>query len=95
VLEVAMSDDGRFIATACSDRSARVWDAATGDPITPPLPHRKEVDQVGFLPGRRVFTVSRDGVAQVWDLPEERRPLIELTRLATVLAGRRLNQGVA
>jgi WD40 repeat protein len=36
---VAFSEDGRLLATADRDNHARVWDAATGEAKTPPLPH--------------------------------------------------------
>ena len=36
---MAFSPDGKTIVTGWSDRSARLWDAATGQPIGPPMPH--------------------------------------------------------
>src|SRR5262245_19081974 len=36
---LAVSPDGKLIATGAADNTARVWDAATGKPVTPPLPH--------------------------------------------------------
>jgi hypothetical protein len=50
------------------DNTARVWDATTGHPITPPLKHGGYVSQGLFSPdGRRVVTASSDGTARVWD----------------------------
>jgi WD40 repeat protein len=34
---VAMSPDGRWLTTASSDQSARIWDASTGINGEPPL----------------------------------------------------------
>src|SRR5262249_44732854 len=49
------SPDGRRVVTAGWDGVARVWDAATGLPVTPPLQHGREVMHVAFSPdGSRV-----------------------------------------
>jgi tetratricopeptide (TPR) repeat protein len=46
---------------------ARVWDAGTGEPVTPPLRHDAGVTHVEFGPdGRRLHTVTEKGV-RVWD----------------------------
>ena len=39
VTSVAFSPDGKTMLTGCSDKTARLWDAATGQPIGPPIPH--------------------------------------------------------
>src|SRR5262249_22903356 len=45
-----------------------IWDAATGDPATPPIRHKDAVYHASFSPdGHYVTTASRDGTAQVWD----------------------------
>ena len=41
------------------DRTARLWDAATGQPIGPPMEHRAEVIAVAFSPdGKTILTAS-------------------------------------
>src|SRR5207247_169006 len=58
--------DGRRVATASDDHTARVWEATTGQPVTPPLKHGRVVSAVAFSPdGRRVVTAS--DTARVWD----------------------------
>ncbi len=62
------SPDGRRVVTANYDGTARVWDAVTGEAITPPLAHGKVVNHATFSPdGRYVATASADGTARVWD----------------------------
>jgi len=54
--------------TACDDHTARVWDAATGKPLTPLLQHQGTVVAASFSPdGGRVVTASSDKTARVWD----------------------------
>jgi WD40 repeat protein len=61
------SPDGRCIVTG-SDRGARVWDARTGKPLTPPMAHRGRVKTSVFSPdGQRIVTASEDHTARVWD----------------------------
>jgi WD40 repeat protein/tetratricopeptide (TPR) repeat protein len=62
------SPDGRRVVTASEDGSARVWNADTGDPETPPLEHDGAVYRAWFdADGRRVLTASDDGSARVWN----------------------------
>jgi eukaryotic-like serine/threonine-protein kinase len=64
----SFSPDGRRVVTASMDGTARVWDAATGQPVSPPMRHQLEVRCASFSPdGRRVVTASRDKTAKVWD----------------------------
>ncbi|MEP7310676.1 MAG: toll/interleukin-1 receptor domain-containing protein [Acidobacteriota bacterium] len=59
VLHAEYSADGRRIATACDDSTARVWDAETGEPVTAPLQHQGPVNWASFsMDGRHVVTVS-------------------------------------
>lgn len=61
VAALAVSPDGRRVATVCGGRHpARVWDAATGEP-GPRIDTGGEVCRVAFLPDGRVLTASRTG----------------------------------
>jgi WD40 repeat protein/serine/threonine protein kinase len=80
VIAVAVSPDGKAVLTGSRDHTARLWDAATGQPVGPPLPHTDWVRSVAFSPdGRTLLTGSRDGTAQLWDA-ETGKPLGEPLR---------------
>jgi WD40 repeat protein len=56
------------VVTASDDKTARVWDAETGQPLGQPLQHQDPVTHAAFsTDGRRVVTASRDATARVWD----------------------------
>jgi roadblock/LC7 domain-containing protein len=54
--------------TASGDKTARVWDAATGKALSEPMKHDGAVSSAQFsADGQRVVTASRDKTARVWE----------------------------
>lgn len=65
---VAWSPDGRRIATAPDDRTARVWHATTGAELAVLHGHEDAVQGAAWSPdGERIATASRDRTARVRD----------------------------
>jgi WD40 repeat protein/serine/threonine protein kinase len=71
------SPDSQWIVTASDFGTARVWEVATGKPVTPWLRHKGEVVGAEFHPdGRRVVTAANDGGPRIWDA-QTGQPLTE------------------
>jgi WD40 repeat protein/serine/threonine protein kinase len=67
LIMIEFSNDGRRIATACKDRTARVWDGFTCAPVTQPLVHAHEVYHALFSPDeRRLATLTIGGDVRLW-----------------------------
>ena len=65
---MAFSPDGNLIASGNLDRTARLWDAATGMMLHELKKHGSEVVQVAFSPrGGTLATASEDGTIRLWD----------------------------
>ena len=69
VVDVAFSADGARLATASRDRTARVWDTATGELLQTFSGHEESVRDVLFTAaGDFLVTGSSDMTARVWNL---------------------------
>ena len=65
---VAFSPDGALLATASTDKTARLWDPATGECVRTLTGHATGLRGVAFSPdGRLLATASTGRTARLWD----------------------------
>ncbi|MBS0418131.1 MAG: hypothetical protein JSR66_10490 [Proteobacteria bacterium] len=70
------SADGRRIVTSSNDKTARIWDAFTGQQLAVFSGHADVVERAEFSPdGTRILTASDDKTARVWDVATGREVL--------------------
>jgi len=68
VNDAAFSPDGKLIVTASADKTARVWDASSGQRLITLTGDTQSVSTARFSPdGKLIVTASADGTARVWD----------------------------
>lgn len=67
ILSIALSSNGRYIASASNDQTVKLWDFKTGELIRTFTGHTKSVRSVLFTPdGRTVISGSEDGTVRLW-----------------------------
>jgi hypothetical protein len=90
------SPDGERVVTGSHDRTARIWDARTAEPLSEPFRHQGWFGWVScahFSPdGKWVITASSENSGQLWEAPMAPLPVARwLAELAEAIAGQRLN----
>jgi hypothetical protein len=67
VRTLSFSQDGHRLLTASADKTARLWDAATGQPLTDPLHHDGFVSAILSPNDKYVLTGCSDHMVRLWD----------------------------
>ena len=88
----AFSPDGRWLAAASREGTLQVWDASTGEAMTPPLPTAGTVDLCRFSPnGRWIITLEDDRIVVCRPLLLEPLSPQNAELKATLLSGYRVD----
>lgn len=73
VASVAFSPDGRTVVSGSSDKTLKLWDAASGREVRTFIGHSNYVTSVAFAPdGRTIVSGGFDGTLKLWDVPTGR-----------------------
>ena len=66
------SSDGKILLTGSSDKTARLWDVATGQPVGKPMEHQESVTFVAFSPDGKTILTGSGGRARYWNVATAR-----------------------
>lgn len=66
---VAFSPDGKKVATASADETARLWDVATGQPLATLIGHERScIHGVAFSPDGKMLATGEGKILRLWDV---------------------------
>jgi WD40 repeat protein/GTPase SAR1 family protein len=68
VFSVAVGPDGKWAASASSDKTVRIWDLETGECVATLEGHKDQVTSVAITPnGKQLLSASKDLSVRVWE----------------------------
>ncbi len=66
---VAISPDGRWLASGSQDNTIKIWDLATGNLLRTLYGHNGKINSVAISPdGHWILTAADDNTARIWDV---------------------------
>jgi WD40 repeat protein len=69
VTSVAFSPDGTRLALGSDDRTVKLWEVRSGEPVRTLSGHTGSIQSVAFSPdGTRLASGSLDGIINIWDI---------------------------
>jgi Tol biopolymer transport system component len=78
VIDCAVSRDGNWVASGCSDKAVRIWDVNTGKTRRTLKGHKFEVNRCAIAPdGTWIVSASADGTLRIWDLATGEARILE------------------
>jgi WD40 repeat protein/serine/threonine protein kinase len=81
---LAYSKDGKYLATCGSDRTIKIWDAASSTLLRTLEGHEGDIGGLAFHPdGRRLASAGLDNAVKIWDV-ETGRELHNSTQTAAI-----------
>lgn len=83
VLSAAFTADGGILATGTQDGAFRLWDAETGEPLSPPLTHHSWIMCCAPAPdAHHFYTGVNGGLLSAWTIPSTSLSPEDMRRLA-------------
>jgi WD40 repeat protein len=72
IWDLALSPDGRYVATVSKDRQAKIWEWPSGQEVWSQMAHAIETECVTFSPnGRTLATCGADRLLRLWRWQED------------------------